>query len=120
MLHANKRSAIRWCLALFAFAGAAETARAGPALELSRSAVAFGYVSRNTTSPVQPVFVTNIGDAPLTVSAVTLGGWKPGEFAVAGTCSAPLTLAPADRCRIDATMNPSSARGSNATAEIAI
>ena len=99
---------------------AANVASAAPALDLSRSAIAFGYVSRNTTSPVQPVFVTNTGDAPLTVSAVTLGGWKPGEFAVAGTCSAPLTLAPGDRCRIDATMNPSGARGSNATAEVAI
>ena len=109
----------RWCLAVLAVASAAPSL-AGPVLDLSRAAVGFGYVSRGTTSPVQPVFVTNTGDAPLSLSAVTLGGLKPDEFSVSGTCSAPRQLAPGERCRIDTTMNPVGARGRPAFAEVAI
>lgn len=109
----------RWCVAVLAVASAAPTL-AAPVLDLSRDAVAFGYVSRGTTSPVQPVFVTNTGDAPLSLSAVTLGGLKPEEFSVSGTCNAPRTLAPGERCRIDTTMNPAGARGRPAFAEVAI
>ena len=109
----------RWWLGVLALA-CATPAAAGPVLDLSRNAIAFGYISRGTTSPVQPVFVTNTGDAPLSLSAVTLGGLKPEEFSVSGTCSAPRTLAPGERCRIDTTMNPAGARGRPAFAEVTI
>jgi hypothetical protein len=120
----RKIARLRTCIgAIWAFAALAlpvGLAAAAPAIDLSRSSVDFGYVARGTVSPVQPVFVTNTGDAPLAVSAVTLGGSNPGEFAVAGTCAPPLSLPPGQRCRVDVTMNPSGPRGSVALANVSI
>lgn len=84
-------------------------AAAAPLAQLSRTTVQFGFVAHLTTSQVQPVFVTNVGDAALDIAGFDLSGATPGAFNVAGTCVAPLTLAPGARCRIDLTMAPPSA-----------
>lgn len=93
---------------------------AAPIAHLSRTRVDFGYVSRNTTSPTQPVFVTNTGDAPLAIAAIALGGWKPGEFGLSGTCAAPLSLAPGQSCRIDTAMAPTGPGGAPAGADVSV
>jgi len=48
--------------------------RAAAIQHLSRTTVPFSYVSPAFTSPVQAVLVTNTGDAPLTITALTLEG----------------------------------------------
>ena len=88
--------------------------------QLSRTVVAFAYVSQGFTSPVQPVFVTNTGDAPLTIGALTLEGSQPGDFGIAtsGTCTPPIALGPGERCRIDLVMTPVSPRNRSVSASV--
>ena len=76
-------------------------------LHLSRTAVPFSYVSQGYPSPVQAVFVTNTGDAPLTLNGLTLEGASPGDFALApgGSCTPFLVLDAAERCRVDLQMS---------------
>ncbi len=100
-----RRSALTLGVAL----SCAAHCHAAPVVSLSRPSVDFGPVGVGTKSGVQPVFVTNTGDAPLTISALTLGGAQAGDFAVAGTCGPPVTLAPGNQCRIDLTVTIASA-----------
>ncbi len=82
-------------------------ALAGPIASLSRTIVAFDHIGVQRPSSVQPVFVTNTGDAPLTISGLTIGARSPAPaaaFIVAGTCTPPLTLPPNARCRVDLTV----------------
>jgi hypothetical protein len=84
-----------FCLGLAVAAMLPAGTAAGEAVQhLSRATVPFGYISQGFTSQVQPVFVTNTGDAPLTISALTLEGPQAGNFAIAasGTCAPPITL----------------------------
>ena len=76
-------------------------ALAGPVISVSRTLVNFGRINSGVKTSVQPVFVTNTGDAPLTVQALSVGGANATEFTVGGTCVVPVTLAPAGRCRIE-------------------
>jgi len=105
---------------LFLGCAALPAVDAAPIAHLSRTRVDFGYVSRNTTSPTQPVFVTNTGDAPLAISAIALGGWKPGEFRLSGTCAVPLSLAPGQSCRIDTAMAPTGPGGTPAGVDVSV
>lgn len=80
-------------------------AAAGPVLDLSRSAVIFGRMPQNFASPTQPVFVTNTGDAPLALTALSIGGANATDFAAGGTCGPlPLMLAPGAQCRVELVM----------------
>lgn len=84
--------------------GAPSGAFAGPVMNLSRSAIGFGAVALNFASPVQPLFITNTGDASLEVAELAISGAASTEFGLSGTCVAPFALAPAARCRIDVVM----------------
>jgi hypothetical protein len=83
----------------------APSAAAGPVANFSRTFVGFSFVPPSAHI-VQPVFVTNTGDAPLNISAISLTGVNSAEFTLGGTCVAPIAL-PADggRCRIDVATN---------------
>lgn len=87
--------------ALLVFIAAAQCAYAGPVLELSRSKIDWGYVKAGTPNDIQPVFVSNTGDASLAIAAISLQQDYPGTFKVGGTCQAGQTLRPSDRCRLD-------------------
>src|SRR3954447_11398981 len=89
----------QWVLvSLIAAAAGAPAADSNAAafLHASRTTVPFGYISQGYASPVQAVFITNTGDAALAITALTLEGAQPGDFAVAasGTCGASITLNP--------------------------
>jgi hypothetical protein len=71
---------------------AAGVALAQPQASLSPPALAFGGQSMGTTSPPLAVTVTNVGDAPLVVGAVSVSG---AAFTQASACPA---LAPAASC----------------------
>jgi hypothetical protein len=79
----------------------AAQASAAPVLHLSTTSVDFVDVARQFTSPPIPVYLINQGDAALVVTGLTLGGTNPDVFRVSGTCSVPITLAPAEFCRVD-------------------
>jgi len=80
---------------------------AGPVAHFSRTGILFGGAVTNTTSSTQPVFVTNTGDAPLTITALTITGPEASYFLVAGACGGPpITLGPGQRCRIDLVFKP--------------
>lgn len=76
---------------------------ADPMASVSRAAVAFARVPQGSASAVQPVFVTNLGDAALVVTALDVRGEDATEFRLAagGTCGAPATLGPGQQCRVD-------------------
>jgi hypothetical protein len=100
------------CAALASACLAAATpACAGAIAVLSRTAVQFGFVPRGLDSQVQPVFVTNTGDAALDIATLDLSGPAAGAFRLAGTCTPGISLAPLARCRIDLTMTPPLALG---------
>jgi len=84
--------------------GAIPAASAGPVLHVSRSSVDFSHVAANFASPVQPVFITNTGDAVLNLSQLSISGPQAAEFTLAGTCGTPSSLAPGEDCRIDLVM----------------
>jgi hypothetical protein len=83
----------------------APSAVAGPVANFSRTFVGFSFVPP-LAHIVQAVFVTNTGDAPLNVSAISLTGANSTEFILGGTCAAPIALAAGGgRCRIDIATN---------------
>jgi hypothetical protein len=69
----------------------APDAFAGATANLSRTTVAFAWIG-DFVSVTQPVFVTNVGDAPLNISGIVVGGPNPGDFLLGGTCTTPITL----------------------------
>jgi hypothetical protein len=88
---------------------------AGPLLDLSRTNVIWGRVAVGVDF-VQPVFVSNVGDAALTLTGLPIAGKDAADCRVGGTCAVSSTLSPGDRCRIDITANfAGRAGGSSAT-----
>jgi hypothetical protein len=89
-------------------------------LHLSRTTVPFAYVSQHSPSPVQAVFATNTGASALTITALSLEGAQPGDFAIAasGTCTAGLVLNAGERCRVDVQMIPNSPRNRSVSASV--
>jgi hypothetical protein len=84
-----------------ALVGGVNLASAAPTLDLSRTAVNFGFVPGGTRIP-QAVVVTNTGDAPLNISTVSITGANAGDFVLGGTCGAPIVLAAGGgRCRLE-------------------
>src|SRR5260370_12505916 len=82
--------------------------------------MAFGNQMVNTTSASQSVTLTNSGNAPLTITSVTLGGTNPGDFTPANQCPlSPSTLAAGASCTISATFTPAALGSRSATLSIA-
>jgi hypothetical protein len=82
----------------------APSAAAGPVANFSRTFVGFSFVPPSAHI-VQPVFVTNTGDAPLNISAISLTGVNSAEFTLGGTCVAPIAL-PVDGGGAESTSRP--------------
>lgn len=81
-------------------ASAVGATTAAPLLDVSRTSIDYGR-SPEGVPFVQPVFLANVGDAPLTLSGFPITGKGAADFAVAGTCTAPSVLVPGARCRLD-------------------
>ena len=82
---------------------------AAPVIDLSRTSIYSRRVKGGISAPVQPIFVTNTGDAPLMIQALALDGTNASDFVVSGTCSEGGILGPKSRCRIDIVLTPASA-----------
>jgi hypothetical protein len=62
-------------------------ATGAPQVSLSGTTLAFGTVKTGTESTGLAVTLTNTGNAPLTVTAVALGGTDPGDYSLFNTCT---------------------------------
>lgn len=75
-----------------------------PVLSAAPTSVAFGNQLVGATSAAQTITVTNTGGAPLTVSAVTVGGTNAADFATTNGCT--LAVAAGATCTIPVTVRP--------------
>lgn len=82
---------------LLSLAGASPGA---PLLDVSRNTVDFGRDAGGAEF-VQPLFLTNVGDGPLTLSGFTITGKDQTDYRVEGPCKIAPLLAPTGRCRLD-------------------
>jgi hypothetical protein len=80
-----------------------------PLASLSSPTVNFGNVSTGSTSPAQPVTLTNTGGVTLVISAIAVSGNNSGDFAQTNNCAA--TLAPGTSCTINITFTPTTTGG---------
>jgi archaellum component FlaF (FlaF/FlaG flagellin family) len=77
----------------------------GPAVSLSTTSVFFGSQVLHTTSPVQHVTVTNVGDAQLMFTNIATSG----DFALAAgtnSCSTAIAMVPGANCTVSITFTP--------------
>jgi hypothetical protein len=81
-----------------------------PAENLNPSTLTFLNIPLSSTSGSQPVVLTNVGTATLTVSSITISGSNAADFAVSSTVPASTcggSLAPSAACTINVTFTPS-------------
>jgi len=71
-----------------------------PLLDVSRTHISFGRDAARVEF-VQPLFLTNIGDGPVTFSGFPITGQNYLEYRVGGPCSVTPELVPGGRCRLD-------------------
>ena len=79
------------------------------AVTLSPTSLSFSNQMVGTTSPAQPVTVSNTGNANLTISSIAFAGSVTGDFAVAATgttCSNVSPMAVGTSCTINVTFTP--------------
>ena len=85
-------------------------------ISVAPASLAFGDRRTNATGTAKTVTVTNTGSAPLTVSALTLGGTDAAQFAAVGCAAA---VAPGATCTVDVTFTPTTDGAKAATLTVA-
>ncbi len=88
------------------------TGTLAPIVSLSETNLTFGAQNVGTTSPPQPVTLTNTGSAPLAVT----GSGATGDFAQVNNC--PATLAIGAKCTITVTFTPTASGNRYGTATV--
>ncbi|MDX1531542.1 MAG: choice-of-anchor D domain-containing protein, partial [Rhodothermales bacterium] len=88
-----------------------------PAIDADPDALPFGAVVVGA-SETATVTVSNTGDAALTVSAVTLGGPNPGQFALASGTPTSFTLSPGSSQALSVTFAPTSPGSKSASLSV--
>jgi hypothetical protein len=71
---------------------------------VSPTALAFGNVTRNTTSAAQTVAISNTGSVVLPISSITLTGTTAGQFAKTSNCPAQVPVG--GSCSVSVVFNP--------------
>ena len=82
------------------------TATGTPQISFSKSTLTFDTQKVGTLSAGQSIVVTNTGNAPLTVSSVTLSGTDPGDYMEFNGCS---SIAAGDTCELVVFFEPTAA-----------
>ena len=80
---------------------------ATPAISLSPTSLDFAAQIVGTTSTPQTVTLTNSGNAPLSLTGISLTGANAADYTLANACAT--TLAAAAHCTITVTFNPTAA-----------
>jgi hypothetical protein len=75
-----------------------------PLVTLSPTGVSFGNEQTGLTSSPQPVTMTNVGGANLSISSILISGGNAGDFGQTNNCGA--TLLPNNSCTINVTFTP--------------
>jgi hypothetical protein len=110
-MHAVRSKALATAAAI-AWLVATTEALAAPVAHFSRTSILFGGARVGDTSSTQPLFISNTGDADLTIVALTIGGPQATFFEiVGGTCAVASALPPSQRCRIDLVIKPKAQGG---------
>src|SRR5579871_3791849 len=97
-------------------------ATAAPAYSPSTTSLSFGSLTVMSSSTAMTATISNTGSAALAISAVTLGGTNPGDFALAsggGNCGAGSSVAAGSSCSISAVFTPQAAGARSASITIA-
>lgn len=84
---------------------------------LSTTSLSAGSIAVGTTSQATGLYVTNVGNAALAISSVTLTGPNPGDFTLNNGCTSP--VAPGANCQISLTFTPTAAGSRKATINVA-
>ena len=84
-----------------------------PVVNLSTSNLNFGTITTGSTSNPQPVTLSNVGSAPLTISSIAISGADTADFTQTNNCGS--LVAPAGTCTINVTFAPTTTgqRGSS-------
>jgi hypothetical protein len=92
----------------------------GTAVLLSATSLGFGPQPVDTTSAPKTVTLTNLGNTPLRIASLTLGGADAGDFAIqsSSTCAAGSTVAGEGSCTINLAFKPSAAGARSAALAI--
>jgi trimeric autotransporter adhesin len=93
------------------------TAALVPQAVLTPASLAFASQTVATTSASQKLTLTNPGNAPLSISGISLAGANPAAFSQTNTCTA--TLAPGASCSISVTFSPNAGAAFSATVSVA-
>jgi hypothetical protein len=106
MASLNRSAAGAASLGILLLASAAGAASGAPLLDVSRTSISFGRDAAGVEF-VQPLFLTNVGDGPLTFAGFPITGKDQLDYRVGGTCNATSVLIPGGRCRLDVIGAPS-------------
>jgi hypothetical protein len=91
----------------------------GPNITLSPTSLTFATQLVSTTSPAQPITLTNFGTDTLRISGITIKGSDSGDFAQTNNCSGTSTVAPGANCTINVAFTPTQSGSRTATLSIA-
>jgi hypothetical protein len=75
-----------------------------PVVNLNTTSINFGSVMNGNSSSPQPVTLSNLGSAPLTISSIAILDGNTGDFAQTNNCGS--TLAVNGTCTINVTFRP--------------
>ena len=89
----------------------------GTAVRLSATSLGFGPQPVDTTSAPKTVTLTNLGNTPLRIASLTLGGTDAGDFAIqsSSTCAVGNMVAGEGSCTINLAFKPRAAGARSAT-----
>lgn len=73
-------------------------------IHIGTNAVGFGSVRLGQSSPPQTITLQNVGNAPMSINNVTMGGVNPSDFNVSSTCG---SLAVSGVCTMTFSFTPS-------------
>jgi Abnormal spindle-like microcephaly-assoc'd, ASPM-SPD-2-Hydin/Fibronectin type III domain len=108
---AQLNTSSQWIMQMVAFR--TPSGSTTPVVNLSNTSINFGSVMTGASSSPQPVTLSNVGSAPLTISSITIFGADTSDFAQTNNCGS--TLAPNGSCTINVTFAPATTgqRGSS-------
>ena len=93
----------------------------GPGVLLSSTTLSFPLQPFGVTSAPLSVTLTNSGDQPVNIGAISIAGPNPGDFAQTNTCGTlPAAIAPGSTCTFNVTFTSSPSGGLGRTANLTI
>ncbi len=87
-----------------------------PSVSLSSTSISFGSQATGGSSNPQPVTLTNVGTAQLSIGSIAVSGGNSGDFAQTNNC--PATMAPNVTCTINVTFVPTTTGSRSSSVQI--